>query len=912
LEFFDGQLQILSGYELSNQRMESMAYSRKYLDDLKKWNRLGEVEWVKLHVSRFSKIRQRYGQYEQFLKDVLKDACRKLAPLAIIEARTKSIPSFAEKILRKKALYTDPRDPLPPDPLVRVTDLCGGRVITQTSSQVESVCNFIKKVFEIDWANSGDVSQRLTPAEFGYRSVHYIVSIDAKKLKAAGIEAAVPEEVLNLKAEIQVRTLLEHAWADIGHDMAYKTEVKVPVNIRRQFAAIAAVLESADREFERVLRELDVFKSNYGAYLEPSKVGDEIQRLQIVLQHDPKNIDLAVKIAHLALSIGRHDQALETVAPYSQEPHKGVQRVQGVALTDLSWDKPKDPQFIRGRDLLEAACRHPDKDAETLCAWAESWAREDETKARDIYQQAVAADATEPVALCRYLEFEVAHLTNDTVVRLASPMIRNAMERCRSQIAGRVNLPAAWASLTVFHLFAKEPFKALMAMAQLIRLCDNPQAALPPVDSCETGRGPCAAGRALLRMQETFRRIKCIRKEIDGFEWCERLLLLGLAVRVHDDGAIQTLKELSSHRNQQAKHIEKTDSIVILSGGCIPEVQGEIERFRPHLLRACEGLAFTLFCGGTTSGISGLAGEIAKSSNGNITACGYLPQFLPRGVKEDKDPDRFAFCFSSPGCDFTPLDPLQGWTDIIAAGIEPCRIKVLSYCGGEISQTECAVGLALGARVGVVEDPALPKNRRFAETGWDDHKNLIRLPMDAMTLRAFLVIDQLPGKRKEYEMAAKQAHLDYVKFATPKDPAFLPWDDEKHPEDFKLSCYHQVAYAEAILKSVGLGIRKLTNPKKKPFDIEAYLKKKKKSLEELAEMEHGRWNVERLLLGWRFAETKDVAKKQSPYLIPWHALTQDIQKFDFDIIRTLPGKFKAAGLEIYLLAGFSRKALGDR
>ncbi len=874
---------------------------------MEKWNQFGDVEWVKLHVGRFFQIRERCGQYEEFLKDLLKEACRKLAPLAIIEARTKSIPSFAEKIIRKKTHYIDPRDPLPPDPLVRVTDLCGGRVITQTSSQVESVCNFIKRAFEIDWANSGDVSQRLTPTEFGYRSVHYIVSIDAKKLNAAGIEAVVPKAILNLKAEIQVRTLLEHTWADIGHDMAYKTEVKVPANIRRQFAALAAILEGADREFGRVLRELDVFKSNYGAHHKPEEVEQEIRRLQIVLCHDPRNIDLAVKIAQLALSIGEYDLALKVIDPYSEEPHKAAQRVHGVTLTDLYWDTPKDKRFIKGRDLLEAASKHPEKDAETLCAWAESWAREDETKARDIYQQAVTSDPTEPAALCRYLEFEVAHLTNDTVVRLGSPMIQNAMQRCRIQIEGRVNLPLAWASLTVFHLFAREPFEALMAMAQLIRLCDNPQISLPPVDSCEVGRRPCAAGRALLRMQETFRRIKCIRKEIEGFEWCERLLLLGLAVRVRDAGAIKDLMEFSSRRNQQAKHIQKTDSIVILSGGCAPEVQGEIERFRPHLLRACEGLSFKLFCGGTTSGISGLAGEIAKNSKGKITSWGYLPRYLPRGVREDKDPERFAFCFSSPGCDFTPLDPLQGWTDIITAGVEPCRVKVLSYCGGPISQAECAVGLALGARVGVVEDLALPKSRRFGDAGWEDHNNLIRLPMDAMTLRAFLVIDQLPGKRKEYEMAAKQAHLDYVKFATPKDPAFLPWDDKDHPEDFKLSCYHQVAYAEAILKTVGLGIRKLTNPQKKPFDIEAYLKKKKKSLGELAEMEHGRWNVERLLLGWRYAETKDVVNRRSPYLIPWHALPQNIQKFDFDIIQTLPGKFKAAGLEIYSLAGSLEK-----
>jgi hypothetical protein len=364
------------------------------------------------------------------------------------------------------------------------------------------------------------------------------------------------------------------------------------------------------------------------------------------------------------------------------------------------------------------------------------------------------------------------------------------------------------------------------------------------------------------------------------------------------------LTALASWQSKKSRHISKSKSIVILSGGCAPEVQSAINRFKPHLLRACQELSFQVVCGGTTSGISGLAGEIAHASNGGISSYGYLPKLVPRGVQEDRD--RFAYCFSSPGSDFTPFEPLQGWTDIVAAGVEPCRVKVLSYCGGQISRTECALGLALGARVGVVEDPGISEDRRFSEPSWQDHKSLIRLPMDAMTLRAFLIIDDLPGERKEFEEAAKQAHADYMKFAAPKDDAFRSWDDEKHPKDFKLSCYHQVAYAESILRTVGLGLRKLKNPKKKLFDIESYLKKKNKDIRALAEMEHGRWNVERLLLGWRYADEKDVSKRQSPYLIPWKAVPPDIKEYDFKIIRSLPRKFKAAGLEIYPLDARAR------
>ena len=83
---------------------------------------------------------------------------------------------------------------LPTDPLERMTDLCGVRVITQTSDQVRAVCQFLEEAFAIDRSNSEDVSQRLRPTEFGYRSVHYIVTIDAKKLQEAGVAIAVPRK----------------------------------------------------------------------------------------------------------------------------------------------------------------------------------------------------------------------------------------------------------------------------------------------------------------------------------------------------------------------------------------------------------------------------------------------------------------------------------------------------------------------------------------------------------------------------------------------------------------------------------------------------------------------------------------------------------------------------------------------
>ena len=70
---------------------------------------------------------------------------------------------------------------------------------------------------------------------------------------------------------------------------------------------------------------------------------------------------------------------------------------------------------------------------------------------------------------------------------------------------------------------------------------------------------------------------------------------------------------------------------------------------------------------------------------------------------------------------------------------------------------------------------------------------------------------------------------------------------------------------------------------------------------ELAELEHGRWNVERLAFGWASAPERDVARKLSPYLVPWPALTKEIQGEDVAAIAGLPANLRDVGLEAYRL-----------
>jgi GTP pyrophosphokinase len=79
-----------------------------------------------------------------------------------IEARTKAIDSFTEKISRKRVKYANP--------LTEVTDLVGLRIITYYREDVTRVGEILKQEFQIDATNSVDKAAALDPDRFGYQN----------------------------------------------------------------------------------------------------------------------------------------------------------------------------------------------------------------------------------------------------------------------------------------------------------------------------------------------------------------------------------------------------------------------------------------------------------------------------------------------------------------------------------------------------------------------------------------------------------------------------------------------------------------------------------------------------------------------------------------------------------------------
>ncbi|MFZ0052394.1 MAG: hypothetical protein WAK96_11525, partial [Desulfobaccales bacterium] len=85
---------------------------------------------------------------------------------------------------------------------------------------------------------------------FGYQSIHYLVKLTDQRSRLPEYEP-----FGNAIVEIQVRTILQHAWAEIEHDIQYKSASVIPTEIRRRFTALAGMLEIADREFQTIQDE---------------------------------------------------------------------------------------------------------------------------------------------------------------------------------------------------------------------------------------------------------------------------------------------------------------------------------------------------------------------------------------------------------------------------------------------------------------------------------------------------------------------------------------------------------------------------------------------------------------------------------------------------------------------------------
>lgn len=171
----------------------------------------------------------------------------------LIDYRLKSFSSFIDKMKRKG--YKDP--------FRETEDICGVRIICFYQSDMEKIYQLINSEFDVkEYSNKTDSFEL---DKFGYRSDHYILTIKKDWLKAPNYRG-----LDGLKAEVQVRTILMHAWANLSHELAYKKKEYLPDEYMRILYRLSAIFETADVEFDNVRNGLKGNKLTQQRYLDKS------------------------------------------------------------------------------------------------------------------------------------------------------------------------------------------------------------------------------------------------------------------------------------------------------------------------------------------------------------------------------------------------------------------------------------------------------------------------------------------------------------------------------------------------------------------------------------------------------------------------------------------------------------------
>jgi len=156
-----------------------------------------------------------------------------------VSSRVKSFESFYEKISRKK--YKNPYK--------EIEDICGLRIVCFYTSDLDRIDQIIHDTFRlgdfIDKAGQQDLDR------FGYRANHYIVKLPELE-DSFGLQS--------FKIEVQVRTILMHAWAHIQGKLEYKKTEHIPKEFKRKLHQLSAILELADGQFQTLKMEKDALR----------------------------------------------------------------------------------------------------------------------------------------------------------------------------------------------------------------------------------------------------------------------------------------------------------------------------------------------------------------------------------------------------------------------------------------------------------------------------------------------------------------------------------------------------------------------------------------------------------------------------------------------------------------------------
>jgi ppGpp synthetase/RelA/SpoT-type nucleotidyltranferase len=830
------------------------------------------IEKHREDIQKFKTVEESYKIYTEILKKILEKAVSIYAPLGEVQARAKKIESFSEKIIRKDKYK---------NPLTDMTDLCGARVITHFSKQVQEICRFIEENFEIDRENSLDLKSKLSVSEFGYRSIHYIVI--PRKAKILDVE--IPENIRSLKAEIQVRTFHEHIWADILHDRIYKSSINVTEEWKRESARLAAMLEEADNAFAGISDTIDQLSVNYQATPIPEKLQNEIEVLKVLIQLnkgiDSKDAESRLKLSRIYNLTGEWKLSIELLEPaiaaqgINELMYADILREYGYALCKSGIENPDGLTLLKKAATLFKKMPFKNKELSLTYQYLANVSDEDSLAYLDLAHK---LSPDNPYYFTNLLIERFSLLESPSHIDL--DLLSSKMDKVLTDFSEHIGLGI-------------EVMEAYLNIGKILFL----QSHFPKsIETYVTLMKMVLKNSIAFSKETLLRELKNIDKisKLNSFHATniKGLIHLTLWLKYEEKGSKEFLAQFRSKKSF------RSEDILIICGKSMKPDEAEEKEYQKYIDEAVKDFSGFVISGGTQSGIPGLVGSVSgmkrKNKTKKFTAIGYLPE----GKETDRDYDSFVKTKST---DYSILEPLSYWVDILFSNVKPDKVLVLGINGGVISSLEYKMALAIGAKVCLVGKLGGSAQTMVFDPEWKEIPNIYNIPNDPLTVWA-MVNQNRKGLLTEEEInrLAPIVHEHYrIKRREELNPetvtdinkyrVVMQWD--KLPRSLQISNLKQVAFMEHIYNRGGLKFQKSDHPQKFIFPENF------KPLDDMARLEHARWNAERLLDGWHYGP-KDVLKKISDCLIPWDELDERTKSYDYDPIKEFPELLMEIGYEI--------------
>ena len=178
------------------------------------------------------------------------------------------------------------------------------------------------------------------------------------------------------KRELQLRTLAQHLWADIYHELGYKNEFQLPARWEREFARLAALLEYCDQGFEEIKNAMRTYESSYGHYMSKEQLESLAGRLEILLKVDGDNVKALHRLIKTYLALGHNDKIRMILERNEALLNSYPPALRDIGVAYCQAHKPRSRGFTLGKAFLRKVAKAEKKDIDALCSLGGAYRKE--------------------------------------------------------------------------------------------------------------------------------------------------------------------------------------------------------------------------------------------------------------------------------------------------------------------------------------------------------------------------------------------------------------------------------------------------------------------------------------------------------------------------------------------------------